>query len=373
MVKTAGELVGYAVAKAEELRANFLPDQAYQDVIARWEGVLNIASKPRDSLDTRRTRVIAFLSRLRGYSIPAIQQILSGPLDCDTSDVQILQYSNLITDDLSAAASRTERWQQRTGVSGSAAWTSGSGATTLAVAATTIAGSWPDAPAWLATEIPRASLRASQYGPGAVVVQVELTAISGLPGSGDTNVTGLFLCDGVSNDAIWFGIADVSGTSQLGYQIYSGHSMGSFVPIAGLPARPMWLRVRPTTLKDHRLEAILGYSTTSSTTGFTEVAPGISISAPTKAGIGSVGSTGSLAFSATFANFAMLAYDGARPYSWFAYRDPALGGSPDVMTAQGLLDVSRPAHTRAGVCRSVSLLWDDPRDGLWDRGPMGGF
>jgi hypothetical protein len=366
MVKTAGELVGYAVAKAEELRANFLPDQAYQDVIARWEGVLKIASKPRDSLDSRRTRVIAFLSRLRGYSIPAIQQILSGPLDCDTSDVQILQYSNLITDALSSL--NAQRWSA--GPAGT--WSIVGGQLQVAAASTVDLTQYPGAPCYLRTPIPQSTLRNSPRGAGAVVAQVEVASIASLD---NQSLIGLTLFDRVSNDALWFGVKQISAHRALGYTIWQGGIEQAFVTlVSSWTTLPLWLRVRPQTLQDGSFEPILGYSTTSATTGFTETS-GVSftINPPNNAGVGVIGGNMSGALQATFANFAMLAYDGDRPYSWFTYRDPALGGSPDITTGQLLLSASKPAHTRAGVCQNTSVLCDDTRDGLCDRGPLGGL
>lgn len=364
MVKTAGELLGVAIAKIEELRENWLPDQAYTDFIARWESVLKIAPKPLDSLDTRRTRVVAFLSRLRGYSIPAIRQILSGPLALDPSDVQILTYSNRIIDSLSSIGST--RWYR--GPTGT--WSVVGGQAQVAAAMGTDFTQYPIAPCHLRMPVPSTNQpRPSAFGKGAVIAQVELASITSLD---NQSLLGLHLFDRLSNDALWFGVQQAGTHRALGYYIYQ-NGIQTFVQlVASAPSLPIWLRVRPQTLQDSMFTPILGYSTTGPTTGFTETGGVIfTLNPPNNAGVGVIGGNQTGALQATVANFEMIGYDGARPFDWFVYRDPGLAGTPDMVGAQLALSSARPAHARAGVCENTVVLCGDPRDGLCARGPMG--
>ncbi len=365
-VKTAGELVGLTIARTEELRANWLPDQAYTDFLTRWESVLGLVAKPLDSLDTRRARVISFLSRVRGYSIPALQQALSGPMALDPSDVAILQYANRITDDLSTL--NTQRWL----IGPTGTWSIVGGQLQIAAPNLTDLSQYPNAPAYVRTPVSRSKLNTSPFGAGAVVAQVELASITSLP---TNQIAGLFLCDRVSNDAIWFGVKQVSGHQVLGYVLCQGNTIGSFTLLLNpAPSTPIWLRLQPQTLQDGSFEPLLGYSTTSATTGFTETTgTSFSLNPPTDAGVGVLGFATAAPLQVAFANFELIAYDGDRPFRWYAYRDPSLAGTPDIAGTQATIATAKPAHTYAAVTQNTSVLCDDPRDGLCDRGPCGGL
>lgn len=366
MTKATGEILGYAISLIEELRENWLPDQAYAEWITRWEAALKLSAKPRDSLDTRRARVIAFLSRLRGYSAPAIAQILSEPLQLATSDIQLLRFSNRITDALSSI--NAQRWSA--GPMGT--WSIAS--SQLQIAETADLSEYPSNPCGLQMSIPASNLpRVTRFGAGAIVAQVELASITSLPNNA---VIGLFLFDRVSNDALWFGVEQAGVHRALGYILWQGGVHQGFVQLLALaPSTPIWLRVRPQTLQDVMFTPLLGYSTTSAVDGFTETTgTSFTLNPPNNAGVGVLGLSGvTTALQATFADFRLLAYRGDRPFRWYAYRDPSLAGSPDIVGAQLALAGAKPAHTYAGVCQNMSVLCDDTRDGLCDRGPLGGL
>lgn len=65
--------------------------------------------------------------------------------------------------------------------------------------------------------------------------------------------------------------------------------------------------------------------------------------------------------------------DGVNPekvWLWFIKRDPALPGTPDIPTAQRIIDQMKPAHTRGLVGESTSFKCDDPHS-LTDRDLLG--
>ena len=78
-------------------------------------------------------------------------------------------------------------------------------------------------------------------------------------------------------------------------------------------------------------------------------------------------------FAADFDDFVAYTPDGLRSFLWFAYRDPAFAGNPDVIGSQGAIGKLKPAHTFAGFTESKSVLCDDARDGFPDRGPLGNW
>ena len=371
MVKIAGELLGLVIARTEELRANWLPDQAYTDFITRWESVCGLVAKPRDSLDTRRARVIAYLSRTRGYSIPALQQAFSGVFDLDVDDVQILQYSNLITDSFDSL--NTQRWLIGTSGIWSDAGLGAGSVQVLASSGSDIRWDPTRAPCYIRTPFPNSSLRNSPFGPSAVVAQCKLASITSLAVN---SIVGLFLHNRVTNDAIWFGVKNVAGTNAIGYQIFSGLVLGSFVSLLSpAPSLPIWFRVRPQTKQDATANLIFGYSTTGPSSGFTESSVVTTGIVPQWAGLAAMSTDASLAANvqASFDDFLLEAFNGDRPFSWYAFRDPTLSGAADIAGAQQVALTAKPAHTFAAVCQNLSVLCDDARDGLCDRGPLGGL
>jgi hypothetical protein len=63
--------------------------------------------------------------------------------------------------------------------------------------------------------------------------------------------------------------------------------------------------------------------------------------------------------------------DSLRPYIWYAFRDPALNGRPDMIGADRLVKKIKPAYTYAAAISSKRVICDDPRDGICDLGPVG--
>lgn len=57
-------------------------------------------------------------------------------------------------------------------------------------------------------------------------------------------------------------------------------------------------------------------------------------------------------------------------YRFFIYRNPALPGTPDIASAQALVDKMSHSHTQGHVVQSISLLCDDPFS-LCDRDRLG--
>jgi hypothetical protein len=116
---------------------------------------------------------------------------------------------------------------------------------------------------------------------------------------------------------------------------------------------------------------LFAYSSTSATTGFTETQVNTGMK-PQWAGLGAVADAIlPTDLEAHFSNFVLISYNGDRAFNWYAYRDPALAGDADMVGAELLALKMRPAHTYAGACTSKSVLCDDARDGLCDRGPLG--
>lgn len=365
LVKVAGQALGTAVAEAERLRALWLPDAAPIYKIADWEALCGLAPKPSDSLDTRRARVVAYLSRDNGFSIPEVQAALAESLDLAASDIPILEFSNTITDSFTALA--PERW--RVGSVGT--WAIASNALSLTQASGADLRHTPTF-ADCHVRTPVADWHLS--------MQVKLDAWwTLLPVN---TIVGLFLYSFLSKNALWFGVMNVAGVHQLGYVSYRDGVLGAFVPLANpIGDMPLWLRI--SNLDSPPGGFVIGdgggafnfeWSTTGPSSGFTVQGVSTGLLQDVEwGGMAAMSTDASLAsdLAATFDDFFLRNENGTRPFNWYAYRDPGLSGSPDMTTANLIVKRIKPAHTYAAATESKSVLCDDPLYGLCDGGPMG--
>jgi hypothetical protein len=354
MAKLSGAGLGYATARAEELRATWLPDRAYADEIARWERLYGLAPRALDSLDVRRQRVAAFVARDNGYSPEQLQEVLADPFDLAVDDVEILEFSNTITDDF--ATLELERWF----TDPAAAWTIASGALKGERLAT-VDARWD-----LQNRKAYRCLTSLSSGEGRVVL---LAKLSGWTLSSDA-VLGLQLFNGRTGNSLWFGLKG-GGTDYVGHVSYVDGEQAAFHEITSGVTSPIWLRI----IKDADVAGryVLGYSSTGPTSGFTDETFDDLIPDPEWAGFGILGldASGAADNSVSFDDVVIITPEGTRPFNWYAYRDPGLAGDPDLLGANLLLRRLRPAHTHAAAITSLSLLCDDVDDGGCDRGPMG--
>lgn len=362
-VRIAGEALGAGVARIEELRALWLPDACTLDNVGRWEALCGLTPRPRDSLDVRRARIVGFLSRDQGFSKPALQVAFAEPMGLAASDVQILEFSNTMTDGFAALAA--ERWW--TGEAG--VWSIVAGELKIhAVNGTDLRWDPTRATSWVITPM-------AQDAGKPFIAQVKLSTYwASLP---TNTMVGLFLFSYQSGSAIWFGVKDVGGVRKVGYHTYQNGVLGAFVTLV-TPSldQAYWLRVLPPTAPIGGVGSYkLGWSTTGPTTGFAEQQVVTGISDLAWAGVAAMSTAAAMGsdLNATFDDFVLRSIDGDRPFVWYAFRDPALPGNCDLAGTEQLALKLRPAHTYAGATESKSVLCDDLRDGLCDHGPMGGL
>ena len=377
LTRIAGQAVGLGLAKIEELRANWLPDRAYQGEIERWEKFLGISPGAADSLDARRDRCVRYLQRDNGYAVAQLQEVLSEPLDLAASDVQILQFSNTITD--AFATLEAERWHAVVPAGSGGTWTISAGQLRYTMSGGQFSG-------WNGTRFDRCHcvtpLTSDGRGPGTgvgrLLVQTKVTSYTGqVPASA---LTGICLWNFRTRRLLVFGVYNDAGTERLGYRYFDGSTLGAFVQVAAAaPAAPFWLRMAavhdvaapyaPTSWK-------LGYATAAAIGPYTEVTVAAIMADPEHAGF-----WGCLADAATAGSIDVLFDDavivdagGKRPFNWYAYRNPALAGAPNVELANRMVRSGlRPAHTHGAAIASKSVLCDETDNGLCDRGPMGGL
>lgn len=351
-MKVIGQALGLPLSAIASMRATFLPDRCPVWLLVRWEALYTIIPKPLDSLDMRRARVIARMSADEGFSIPALQQAFSGVLALDAAEVEILEYTNEIRDGFDTL--EAERWSE--GSIGT--WSIDTGRLKLTVpSGTAVPVDVAPNPCHLWTPLDRQD--------GSAFLQAKIVDYAALPVGA---FVGLMMHARVGSRTLWFGVYNNAGTIELGTREvdFGGDSFGAWAPIVAMPAGPVWLRLQIAP------DASLGlwYSTSGANSGFTFYGsaawPDYDL-----AGFGAfTTATPGVDIVARFDDFVGFTPEGLVPFVWFAYRDPSLPGSPDMIGANALARKVSPAHMYAAACSSKSLILDDPTC-LLDTTPMG--
>jgi hypothetical protein len=353
LLRIAGAGLGYAWAKVEELRENFLPDRCYQGDVERWERLNAIPTEPIDSHDTRRARVVAFMSRDNGYAIEQIQERLAEPLEVSTANVEIIELENRIEDSFDTL--EAERWHAEP----AGAWTIVGGELRVERSLGEDAR-WDDE-----NRNPYRCITPLSSGEGEVVL---LAKIDSWSVSSDT-VVGLQLFNWRTGNGLWLGVRG-GGVDYFGYVSFVDGVQSAFTELDSPVAAPLWARIikDPDVAGRYRL----GYSTTGPTTGFVESTVSGLLSDAEWAGFGLLGldASGATDDFGQFDDAVVITPEGTRPFCWYAYRDPGLAGTADLLLANALIRKYRPAHTHGAAIVSRSLLCDTATSGC-DLGPMG--
>lgn len=361
-LRTLGIGLGFASGMVENMRENLMPDQAYGDVLRRWERITREPARPGDSLDRRRARVVGHIGSRGGVSVPGVQVALAEVLDDQPlgADLQVFAFDNTIRDDF--ATLETERWR----VDPSADWSVL--ANELRVQA--IAGTFP----W-SDVYPSGSAKSALIGVEAPrtrgippIARVSLACSMNpiaLPANAEA---GVVLWNWALNSLFFFGLRNVAGAYKVGYQRYRDGAAvdGAWQVLATTALQRHWLRLRwhsgvfaGTVLEE-------GYDLSYSTVGDAEA--DYTTAAPLKwirdvgwAGLyfRTNGATGGAA-DARFADFALRNELGTRPFYFYVVRDPGLGGSPDFVGADRILQRMKHGFTSACAIASRHFFTDDP-------------
>jgi hypothetical protein len=357
-VKVAGQALGLVRAAAEEMRALWLPNKAPDPELAEWEGLCGLSIKPGDSLDVRHARMEAYLSRDEGFALPAVRATLQSVLDVnDPDDILIIEYDNITTDNF-VVFDTDEKWM----LAPSGVWSLGANSIHLAVAGGTDL-TWTTVREACHARIPL------DTGGGRVYVSAKLSGFNA--NAADAGV-GMFLHNRATNHTLWFGVLNVAGVLKLGWTMRDGFTEGAFHVLATPVVSPLWLRVE--TVDGAPGSFKFSWSTIGAGAGFTTATAATGALDLQWAGFGAwTAIAGAGASAADFAEFLAYTPDSDRSFAWYAYRDPALAGAPDIDGAHLTVQKLKPAHTYAAAIQRTSVIYDDERDGLYDRGPMGSW
>jgi hypothetical protein len=356
-----GDVLGYASAQAENMRDNLMPDRAFGDALERWEGITRQAPKPNESTELRRSRVVAKIAQKAGMSIEGVQAALLQLVDTDVDNLEFLAFDQTVVEDFTALS--TERWDPRP----AADHTIASGE--LRVQA--IAGTFVTPDTWKRCFMP---IGGDGRGAQAIVKLIPTT----IPANAHCGVA--FGSD-VTKNYVFVGLRFTGAVYRIDTLIWINGILVSSPPSinigAGKPS-PIWFHLyntlgigygSPTTPSDF----VSGYSVTGPDSGFIYSAPFSAATAMQLAGTAvlSVGATAS-PIDVTFDDAVIRAPCGERSFFGYAYRNPALPGTPDTIGANANLRALRHAFTHFSLITSKSVLCDDPTCPC-DAGPLGGI
>lgn len=369
-LRSMGIGLGFADGQIENFRENTMPDRSYGSVQRQWEGITEQPARPSDSLDTRRGRVLGHIGSRAGVSIEGVEGALAEILDCNASDLEVIGFDNTIRDDF--ATLEEERWKITNGgvdVTGGEMRIQGSNG---------VSYPWDNA-------TPRGGLYA-------LLPVEELTHGTSHPFNGSkifghmdphtlpaNSDAGFVFWNAVANSMLFVGLRNVAGSYKVGYQRYEGGvaTDASWTVLATTSLAKHYFRLRSTVPQPIEGATEQGWDFSWSTTDFAEASfttsPVAWLRSFQWAGCyhRSTAALGS-ASDVRFGDFAYRNTNGTRPFYFYVYRDPALGGSPDIVGANRIIERMRHAYTYARVITSKSLLAGDPAS-VCDGGPMGGL
>lgn len=342
-----GMALGHAKSLSRRLRAYFLPDKAFGEVLAHWERLLGLSPKPSDHVAKRRARLLGLTRSARGFAVDDVKFELEEVFDLASADIQILEFDNeellafatMPSSGFLALQGNGDAWA----VSGGVLQARQTGSVDLRYGS---AGN-PRSMFWL---------RAVPIGVDSVVaakIDIVSTVSDGLGG--------IVLGSRSRDEWVWIGTSEVvDGTVTLNWITYKGGVLSAgFTQIAtGLPD-PLWLRV--TVLANGTFDVRWGNSEAAAKAAVpTNISPGLAV-VPEWAGLSVAAHDGDAAVNGSydFDDFWTFTPNGDQRFYWFAYRNPALSGAYDLHGARLIVDRVKPAHTVASAVSALVAICGD--------------
>ena len=342
-IRMTGQGLGFAAAQIENLRANFLPGRAYGSTLEQWEEAVAVTPKPVQGIEARRARVLARFRQKRGISIPGLEDALADLVDCDVDDLEFIAFDNTMRDDFSNAIDPI-RWDMHpaaclASVADKGHMAPGAGAFVLdnmnsnwLTAAKAIARPW------------RSDL------PGLEHLFAKMTLTTPQAGL----EAGIWFADRGARNYLLLGLRDDAGTFKVVTERFINHVSQGLVVRATLGGNPaaIWLHL----YEDTAGMWIASWSTTSATAGFTSSAAFAHPSAEYWGGL-YLRSTGAIGAPVVdFDDFALWTPNASRPFNAYVFRDPGLGGTPDLEAARSVIRSIRHAYTYATITESMEFI-----------------
>lgn len=357
-IRMTGHALGLAASNVENLRANFLPQRAYGSTLEQWEEATAVTPKPgaTGSIEERRARVLARLRQKQGVSIPGLEQALGDLVDCDVGDLEFIAYSPLVSDDF--ASLDPVLWDMTptgcaSAVSGKARFAPGAGTYLLDDSHR----DWKT----IARPISQPSIPGAFGGEHVVSKLVISTPQNNFE-------AGVWFGDKSHNNYILLGLRQDGVFRIVTERFVAGASQGlTVLATPGANPAATWLH-----LYEHAAGLwTAAWSFTAEIGPFASSAPlahptlvhwgGFYIRSIAAVGAGPV---------ADFDDLRLWMPNGTRSFNAYVFRDPGLGGTPDLAAAQSVIRAIKHAFTHAAIITSRAVLSADPGSPC-DSGPMG--
>jgi hypothetical protein len=354
---TEGDGLAMAWSLIDELGRDFLPDRATR-TLPRWERILRLSPKPSDFIAERRARAVGFLRKVHGYNrneiLLAVDELLAA-----TEDQLAILENSLAWVDPFTDASLGLRWQP---------FTPGNG--TLSLVSNKLRLTVPAATdcQWDGSVLHAVRARTSIDGAYGIIA----AKLDAFTPADNGDMVGIYLQDEVSGDAHLFGIERLSGSARISSRIIKQGIQQAAVDLGAAPTLPALFRLKQKQagLVDLQWNDFSdGWDTPWTTLSADVATVG---NAPWCGVFARSGAASATGFAADIDEVRGVMPVSLSVFRWFVFRDPALGGDPDIRGAQLTIEKMEPAHTKGSITESNSFKCDDSYS-LCDRTPLGGY
>jgi hypothetical protein len=327
----------------------FKPAKAFGERLETWEQITKLAPKPGDWIARRRARVGAFLEAQEGFSVPSVQQQLEEVFNLAAADIEILEYDNERTYDF--ATDPADYVQS----DGAGTWTISGGVATFASATEGV---------WIGRGSAQAGALLWSLGSGD---DCFLSAKVTIAGGTAVAAQGITLGRSINSEE-WVSLTCTSsgGTTTIYRTVVAAGVSAAPVSLGNVgAATTVYLVMRHSLDGEMTLRfgtsfaAAVAATPATYSAGFTPDWGGL---------IGGLVAAGSI--DADFDDVIIRTPQSDDRFHWYAYRDPALGGTYDLEGADQVVRRIKPAHTYARAIDAPAVLCDTAGAGC-DRGPIG--
>ncbi len=339
-----GDGLGFAFAESERLREDTLPDRAYEEALAQWEGLTGLSPTPSQTPAERRTAILSFLRKTLGFPVADIKTGLELAFGLTAAQIDIFEFTGLRTDDFATDDITTPP---------SKLWITEQGDGTISIAAgvctvTAAAAAdlrWPHGAPRRLTSITGLTSIASTDGV-VLITKIDIITLGVLA----QDMIGGHIWKAINGDMAIIGYrATGAATRRIFYAEVIGGVLSTPVDISGADlADPLFVLTRYNqaaatfTIEWDAVRANLDGVGTDQATLLVE---------PQYCGFGLVGLDGQTGDVATFTFDDAEVWEPNSPRGFFflAFRDPGLGGTYNLDLAQEQLDKQSPAHTQGAA------------------------
>lgn len=366
-----GHAIGYASAQIDNMHRNLLPDRAYGPVLERWERITKTPPKETDTIVQRRRRVVGHLSQRQGVSPPGVRAATADLLQLAQSQIELLAFSNDITEDFTTFSNR--RWWANPAAQftlvANALRVQAAAASDLRIKAGLFEPTLPST--WY-------TCLQSMQGDG---VRGKLVAKMTPTTLGDGAEVGICFLDWTLGNIMTIGLRNNAGVYQITGERWIGWvSQGGpqLLAVSALAAGYFVLGQDDDAALNYYTTTLRPITSYTMRWGATLATLGAGISGIAHpagfqwAGLYARSHVAAIAAAVdcSFDDVVMRQPFGDRTSRWYAYRDPALPGTPDLIGAQLVARRLAHAQTVAGVISTKTALCDDARS-ICDSTPMG--